>query len=240
MNLYQSPTHTPTPLKTLDRSARIQTQIEKFQQGNNVKSSELKAALGKVGWNAYQKELCAMSPRPMTMQDISELKRYQDAVHTADRVYYRTGNKVSRTLSPKQRFKRGLFRHDAESAYERAFEILEDLVSTQPWLARFFDRPLVFGQLGDLSHDPEGAPRLNGSRSPYTMMHGTPAIDAVRSFQQAWLINELQSLDWGRPADAHHANREIHPHAFSGLRALSNSDADSEKTTLHASPWHGG
>lgn len=223
MNLYQSPTHTPTPLKTLDQKAGIEALIEKIQQQYNAKSSELKAALGKADWNAYQEELCAMSPRPMTGQDISELKRYQDAVRLADRVYYRSGNKVSRTLSPKQRFKRGLFRHDAESEYERALEILEDLVSTRPGLARFFDRPLVFGQLGDLSHDPAGAPRLNGSRSPYTMMHGTPATNAIRSFQQAWLLGKLQSLDWGRPADARHANKEIYPHALSGLRAPSNS-----------------
>lgn len=105
MNLYESPTHTPKSLKTLDRKTRIQALIEKINQRYNVKSSELKAALGIAGWNAYQEEICAMSPRPMTRQDISELKRYEDAVRLADRLYYRTGNKVSRTVSPKQRFR---------------------------------------------------------------------------------------------------------------------------------------
>lgn len=210
MNLYQSPTHTPKSLKTLDRNARIEALIEKTRQRYNVKSSELKAALGKAGLNAYQEEICAISPRPKTRQDISELKRYQDAVRLADRVYYRTGNKVSRTLSPKQRFKRGLFRHDAESEYERAFEILEDLVSHQPGIVCLFDRPLVFGQLGDLSYDPAGAPRLNGSRSPYTMMNGTLAIDAMRSFQQAWLINELQKFDQPKPLPTWPRNFQPH------------------------------
>lgn len=210
MNMYESPTHTPTSLKTLDRKARIQALIEKIHQRYNVKLSELKAALGKAGWNAYQEEICAMSPRPMTRQDISELTRYEDAVRLADRLYYRTGNKVSRTDSPKQRFKQGPFRRDAEVEYDRAFEILEDLVSTRPGVARFFDRPLVFGQLGDLSHDPASAPRLNGSRSPYTLMHGTPAIEAMRSFQLAWLTNILQ--EFGQPTSVPMWPRNFQPH----------------------------
>ena len=195
MNTQETSTPTPKSPKTRDRKARIQALIEKIQQQYNLKSSELKAALGKAGWNAYQEEICAMSPRPTTRQDISELTRYEDAVRLADRLYYRTGNKVSRTVSLKQRFKLGPFRRDSDVEYDRAFEILEDLVSTRPGLARFFDRPLMFGQLGDLSHNPAGAPRVNGSRSPYTMMHGTPAIEAMRSFHLVCLTNVLEEFD---------------------------------------------
>jgi len=210
MNMYKPPTHTPKPLKTLDRKARIQALIEKVQQQYNLKSSEVKAALGKAGWNEYQEEISAMSPRPMTRQDISELTRYEHAVRLADRLYNRNGNKVSRTVSHKQKFKQGPFRRDAEVQYNRAFEILEDLVSTRPGVARFFDRPLVFGQLGDLSHDPASAPRLNGSRSPYTMMNGTSAIEAIRSFQQAWLFHKLQ--EFGQPESVPMWPRNFQPH----------------------------
>ena len=46
---------------------------------------------------------------------------------------------------------------------------LEHLAEDYPGLAAWFDRPLNFGQLGDLTPDAEGVPRLQGSRSQHAI-----------------------------------------------------------------------
>lgn len=65
---------------------------------------------------------------------------------------------------------RGLKHRKAEITYERALEILEELLSDYPWLCDFLDRPVSFSHEDcNVSPDAHGVPRLFNSRSQFAI-----------------------------------------------------------------------
>ena len=98
-----------------------------------------------------------------------ELHSYLEAVRRADAKTSRRSGK-QRQQPRSQQFKLGYaVKRGAEAEYEHALELLEHLAEDYPGLAAWFDRPLNFGQLGDLTPDAEGVPRLQGSRSQHAI-----------------------------------------------------------------------
>ena len=58
----------------------------------------------------------------------------------------------------------------AESAYERALEILEELLGDYPWICTHLDRPVNFQhEPCNVSPDAYGVPRFSNSRSRFTI-----------------------------------------------------------------------
>lgn len=151
------------PKAKTDRKTRIQSLIEQIQLGCSFKSSELKAALGSVAWQAFQQQTQSSS----IPKEVAKLLRpYQEALQRADAL----NRSPARPLpSPKQRFKMGCRPNSAEMEYERASELLQILFDDDPAIGRWFDRPVRFGTPDEPTPDAEEMPRVRGSRSPYAL-----------------------------------------------------------------------
>jgi hypothetical protein len=62
----------------------------------------------------------------------------------------------------------GLKHRKAESEYEKAIEILEELLADEPSLVMYLDRPVILtGDGCNVSPSPEDVPRLINSRSQF-------------------------------------------------------------------------
>lgn len=89
-----------------------------------------------------------------------ELQGYELRVKTADFYYWR-GDKLSNAGSAMAE----KFFHLADTAYERALERLDEIMSADPTIAYWLDRDVDFTTKGNLSLCPDGVPRLITSRS---------------------------------------------------------------------------
>lgn len=164
------------PKAKTDRRTRIFQLIVQIHRGDGVKATELKSVLGTSAWTTFRLQSAA-APARMPPQLAGELRSYLEAVRRADAKASRGG--IQQRQQPRaQQFKLGYTaKRSAEAEYEHALEQLEHIAESTPGLAVWFDRPLEFGQFGDLTPDAEGVPRLLGSRSPH-------AIKAVGNEEQ--------------------------------------------------------
>jgi hypothetical protein len=164
------------PKAKTDRRTRIFQLIVQIHRGDGVNATELKSVLGTSAWTTFRLQSAA-APARMPPQLAGELRSYLEAVRRADAKASRGG--IQQRQQPRaQQFKLGYTaKRSAETEYEHALEQLEHIAESTTGLAVWFDRPLAFGQFGDLTPDAEGVPRLLGSRSPH-------AIKAVGNEEQ--------------------------------------------------------
>lgn len=157
------------PLKTqADRKTRILRLIAQIHRGDDITATELKSALGSSAWAAFRQQT-QTGPLHMPPMLAGELRPYLEAVRRGDAKASRDGGKQRQQIRTQQ-FKLGYaVKRGAEAEYEHALELLEHLTEDYPGLAAWLDRPLNFGQLGDLTPDAEGVPRLQGSRSQHAI-----------------------------------------------------------------------
>ena len=156
------------PQTKTDRKTRILQLIVQMHRGGGIKATELKSVLMASAWTAFQSQAAA-APSRMPPMLAGELHPYLEAVRRADAKASRSSGK-QRQQPRSQQFKLGYaVKRGAEAEYEHALELLEHLAEDYPGLAAWFDRPLNFGQLGDLTPDAEGVPRLQGSRSQHAI-----------------------------------------------------------------------
>ena len=156
------------PQTKTDRKTRILQLIVQMHRGGGIKATELKSVLMASAWTAFQSQAAAAPSRIPPML-AGELHSYLEAVRRADAKTSRRSGK-QRQQPRSQQFKLGYaVKRGAEAEYEHALELLEHLAEDYPGLAAWFDRPLNFGQLGDLTPDAEGVPRLQGSRSQHAI-----------------------------------------------------------------------
>jgi hypothetical protein len=190
------PVHAPIqiPRATAGRQSRIHALIDQIQRGEGFNAADLAAALGMRAWTAYQQEKQSMPRPPMAGQVAAELSRYREVVRRADAMARATMEKRKRVNSRKQRLMLGYAVRSATGEYERALELLEQLADDWPGIAGYFDRPLNFGQSGDLTPSPCGVPRLHGSRSENAAAGGAEA----KSLALTYLRRALADLDLSR------------------------------------------
>ena len=156
------------PKTKTDRKTRILQLIVQMHRGGGIKATELKSVLRASAWTAFRSQAAA-APSRMPPMLAGELRPYLEAVRRADAKASRSGGKQRQQIRTQQ-FKLGYaVKRGAEAEYEHALELLEHLAEDYPGLAAWFDRPLNFGQLGDLTPDAEGVPRLQGSRSQHAI-----------------------------------------------------------------------
>lgn len=156
------------PKTKTDRKTRILQLIVQMHRGDGIKATELKSVLGASAWTAFRSQAAA-APSRMPPRLAGELRPYLEAVRRADAKVSRGGSKPRQQIRTQQ-FKLGYAaKRSAEAEYEHALELLEHLAEDYPGLTAWFDRPLNFGQLCDLTPDAEGVPRLLGSRSQHAI-----------------------------------------------------------------------
>ena len=156
------------PKTKTDRKTHILQLIVQMHRGDDFKASELKSVLAASAWTAFRSQVAA-APSRMPPTLAGELRPYLEAVRRADAKASRSGGKQRQQIRTQQ-FKLGYAaKRGAEAGYEHALELLEHIAEDYPGLAAWFDRPLDFSQLGDLTPDAEGVPRLLGSRSQHAI-----------------------------------------------------------------------
>ncbi|MCX7164799.1 MAG: hypothetical protein NTV11_00810 [Rhodocyclales bacterium] len=158
------------PANDAERKKLIQCLLDKFHSCENVADSDIRWAIGASAWKDLKAELKQLS-RPVPRYIVSILKPYIAELERADFLYARAESSRSNHCSGSSYVglhpKRTLA-CQAENAYDRAHELLEQLVESYPEILMWLDRPVKFGQVnGTLSPDPEGVPRLITSRSQY-------------------------------------------------------------------------
>lgn len=163
--------HTPAISRLAHRRALLVDLIASLTDDNNVPDTEMRRAMTKNEYAAYRSQLSAIQPLPHVLpsQIASWIKRYEKLLRKADALNSRAENKRTVRMVGLKHARNPSLYQQAESAYEHAIEILHEMVSQCPGVASFFDRPVVF-RLGDEpTLDPDSAPRLHTSHSPYAL-----------------------------------------------------------------------
>lgn len=200
----RAPGHEMTASET-ERRARLQCLIAIHQSGKEAKSKDIKLAITADEWERYETEYQMLRHQLYSQgvpRHISSLfKEYNAALRKADRLASRAargGSSASRSV------KRRHFRpiretslcNQAESAYEHALELLQELLELNLGIGAYLDRPARFGQIeGTATLEPNGMPRLITSRSEYALNDGK-SRKTVRSLKFSTLMESLHNLDW--------------------------------------------
>ena len=179
------------PLKTeADRKTRILQLIVQIHRGDGIKATELKSVLGSSAWTAIRLQT-QTGPLRMPPTLTGELRPYLEALRRADAKTSRGSNR-QRQPNRTQQFKLGYAaKRGTEAEYEHALELLEHIAEDYPGLTAWFDRPVMFGQTGDLTPDAEGVPRLLGSRSQYAIQ--TVCSKELKTVAMACLYDALKT-----------------------------------------------
>jgi len=179
------------PLKTqADRKTRILRLIVQIHRGDGIKATELKSVLGISAWAAFRLQT-QTEPLRMPPTLTGKLRPYLEALRRADAKTSRGSNR-QRQPNRTQQFKLGYaVKRGTEAEYEHALELLEHIAEDYPGLMAWFDRPVVFGQTGDLTPDAEGVPRLMGSRSQYAIQ--TVCSKELKTVALACLYDALKT-----------------------------------------------
>jgi hypothetical protein len=179
------------PLKTqANRKTRILQLIVQIHRGDGIKATELKSVLGSSAWTAFRLQT-QTGPLRMPPTLTGELRPYLEALRRADAKTSRGSNR-QRQPNRTQQFKLGYAaKRGTEAEYEHALELLEHIAEDYPGLTAWFDRPVMFGQTGDLTPDAEGVPRLLGSRSQYAIQ--TVCSKELKTVAMACLYDALKT-----------------------------------------------
>jgi hypothetical protein len=149
--------------------ARIVELLARLRKGNDVQARDLKLVLTEKqhqlmlqAWHE-QKELRVVE-KPAEVVEYEAL--LQDALMRYgqyDRYSARNTTRSNVIVDRQKRAKE--LGSKAEGAFERALERLEEIVSVDPSLQIWFDRPLDFNAGSEISLGPIGMPRVRTSKS---------------------------------------------------------------------------
>jgi hypothetical protein len=113
--------------------------------------------------------------------DEREFKRYSECLKLADDLYHRAERTKANSRPTRKTLRNtplhnrglsssGLLHRRAETAYERALQILKEVLDDYPYLWIYLDRQVIYDMYSyNLSSDPYGVPRLKISRSQYVI-----------------------------------------------------------------------
>lgn len=101
------------------------------------------------------------------------LKQADDLYHRAERAKHNSRPNIKSLMNVASHNRglssRALLHRRAETAYEFALEVLEQLLEDYSYLRTYLDRPVIFGMNTNVSPDIEGVPRLKSSHSQYVI-----------------------------------------------------------------------
>ncbi|MBS1196491.1 MAG: hypothetical protein H6R18_276 [Proteobacteria bacterium] len=193
------------------RKAKINYLLTQLNDGKRVTDQAIQSVLTEQEWQELAKEIdqwkikCQPRAKPYGRMP-SELERYADLIKAADCLFSRAKACRDKTYPRSVGFMlppmhlRGLTAKElryceAENAYDDALEKLAEMLSDEPGLAIWLDRPARFGQNdGTVSANPDGVPRLITSRSVHAR-HYSPGKPTKSSLQKWALQSSLNRFD---------------------------------------------
>ena len=173
------------------RIQRLQKLIEAMKSGDDVANRDLKNVLTNAEWSAH--ELDIKEARYWKSEQINipqYLKRYVDLLKIPDLLH-------ARTVKMKNSYKRSRLSNKSESAYARALEYLDDVLSIDMAYSMWLDRgceSLRDNSYASISPDPTSVPRLYSSSSQYALGSKFSLHDAKRKIKLSTLESSLDIL----------------------------------------------
>lgn len=165
-----------SPKVKAQRLKRLKKLLKHAKDGDDIPRRDLKSALTENEWTDFESDNSQIGAAPDFFEERpKELDKYLEKLKYADFLDARAGVTPVTKRSKKDYLGRSgnkRLYHDAETAYERALEVLEEIFSSstpqtiaqvESWLDRPFD--YTFG--GSVSADRGNVPRLKNSRSFY-------------------------------------------------------------------------
>ena len=150
------------PPEKAKREAKLQDMLTKLKAGEHVQNRRLQKWLSPA---EYEQLHDAWDSQKEIRQELADkpdaIKRYDDLLKQADFLHSKAEGHSS-----KGRHKTAKkFFNQAESAYERALEHLDENLNVEPALSRWIDREFNWTAGGAISTDPDSVPRVTTSRS---------------------------------------------------------------------------
>lgn len=199
MKTSKPPTVRKQRISRKEQIAHIKILITTIEERSSVISPQtLKRMLGSEAWSRFKISANLSIGGPTRKSDIGSLAPYVAAVREADR-RYRVDSINPPAMYGVKLMKRGIGWVTWEGAYERAYELLEEILADEPGLQCYFDRDIRFGQDGNLDVGPDEAPRLKNSRSPHVRGRVEAEMDcALLALQKR--LKQLEELELAKNA----------------------------------------
>jgi hypothetical protein len=163
-------------VNNFDRKALIESLIIGIQNKKSPSKHEMQQALTAEEWDKYEARVRSYWELPkLSRYAINSLQPYEKALKRADFLDARanacSGKRRPRFISPL--YRKTPLSIQADNAYERALEILQQLLEKEPGMVGCFDRPIKF-DIDDLAPRPDvvSVPRRITSRSQHALHEG--------------------------------------------------------------------
>lgn len=193
---------------------RLLTEVKGRKQ---IDMGHLKSALSAEAWSRLQTDIDQLrqykhnQPPEVTKPVQQFFGRYTEMLCQADRLQTQAermnptatlsqGKKLSFRLNGKSHWcrlsSRGAMSLNAESCYEQALEILDELLDEYPEMAAYLDRqPFQDGACIGISPDCASVPRLNNSKSQHNRTQ-RPKAQSIRQLIIEALETEILALSF--------------------------------------------
>jgi len=173
------------------RKARLMTLIERMNGGKDVATRDLKLALTKAEFQAFESAWHdQQSLRASAKQKPTAIVAYEKRLKQARFEYSKaegysgsTRRKPTKGSDGRMTNERGYAR--SEAICEKIIEYLQEQLSANPALCGWFDRDIAFGPAGDLGTTPDQLPQVVTSRS--LEGHGSGFLVGKRSKREVKL-----------------------------------------------------
>lgn len=153
------------------RLRKLRGILDDLKRGKTVQNRKLQTWLGEDAYQAFKDHWSNMVEfRDDLNRKPSTIQEYEQLLRTAQLMY----NRAERAGSLRQPAAKGLYRQ-AEAAFGKALERLEEMLGQDPSLQQWLDRHCDFTAQGNLSLDPVGMPRSVTSRSLDNQSRGVSA-----------------------------------------------------------------
>lgn len=167
--------------------ARINAQLEHMLDGGTVTKVQLRSLLTQSQYENYAESLTAIRDNTELMYGDGmpqELLDYNAMLKRGDFAFGKAERMSSMQSAGRRKYKNGAVtkvEHRSQHLYECALERLEEIFSVASGeqlnqLRNWMDRDVVFGANGNTSIDPEGVPRVRGSKSHHAQDAGLPKL----------------------------------------------------------------
>lgn len=185
------------------RLTKLQDLLARLRRGENVQNRQLRTWLGEQGYKEYEDHWSnAVDQRKMLASKPGEIIEYEGLLKKAIMLYNR-----GESASLRRHRSASQLHAKAQTAFEKALLRLEEMISQDPSLQMWLDRPCDFTAGGNLSIDPIGVPRAITSRSLENLSDGvSAAVDSKRQCKIRAVEAEIERIQ--NPAE-HLSDAEI-------------------------------
>ena len=174
------------------RLTKLHDLLARLRRGQNVQNRQLRTWLGEQGYKVFEEGWSnAVDLRKTLASKPGELVEYAALLKKAIMLHNRAeAASLARRRSAEQLHAKALY------AFERALLRLEEMLSLDPSLQMWLDRPCNFAADGNLSLDPIGVPRVITSRSLDNQSDG---IAAMAGSKREFKIRAVETYPSGGP-----------------------------------------